>query len=86
MTREEKSVVIEELTAQLADNTNIYLTDISGLNAGSTSDLRRACYKANVQLNVVKNIKNDFNNMCINVSYIRNTSIFLPNNVFGFVY
>ncbi len=55
MTREEKSQVIEELTAQLADNANIYLTDISGLNAGSTSDLRRACYKANVQLNVVKN-------------------------------
>ena len=55
MTREEKSQVIEELTAQLADNNNIYLADISGLNAGSTSDLRRACYKANVKLNVVKN-------------------------------
>ncbi|WP_298761997.1 50S ribosomal protein L10 [uncultured Psychroserpens sp.] len=55
MTREEKSQVIEELTAQLADNANIYLTDISGLNAGSTSDLRRACFKANVKLNVVKN-------------------------------
>jgi large subunit ribosomal protein L10 len=55
MTREEKSQVIEELTAQLADNANIYLTDISGLNAGNTSDLRRACYKANVQLSVVKN-------------------------------
>jgi large subunit ribosomal protein L10 len=39
----------------LADNANIYLADISGLNAGSTSDLRRACYKANVQLSVVKN-------------------------------
>ena len=55
MTREEKSKVIEELTVQLADNTNIYLTDISGLNAGSTSDLRRACFKANVRLAVVKN-------------------------------
>ncbi|WP_460218104.1 50S ribosomal protein L10 [Psychroserpens sp. MEBiC05023] len=55
MTREEKSQVIEELTAQLADNTNIYLADISGLNAGNTSDLRRACFKANVTLNVVKN-------------------------------
>ncbi|MFD2915441.1 50S ribosomal protein L10 [Psychroserpens luteus] len=55
MTREEKSQVIEELTAQLADNANIYLADISGLNAGNTSDLRRACFKANVQLNVVKN-------------------------------
>lgn len=55
MTREEKSQVIEELTAQLADNTNIYLTDISGLDAVSTSNLRRACFKANVKLAVVKN-------------------------------
>ena len=55
MTREEKSQVIEELTAQLAENNNIYLADISGLNAGNTSDLRRACFKANVTLSVVKN-------------------------------
>lgn len=55
MTREEKSQVIEELTAQLASNTNIYLTDISGLNAKNTSDLRRACFKVNVKLAVVKN-------------------------------
>ncbi|WP_417213328.1 50S ribosomal protein L10 [Bizionia sp.] len=55
MTREEKSQVIKELTAQLADNNIIYLADISGLNAGSTSDLRRACYKANIKLAVVKN-------------------------------
>jgi len=55
MTREEKSQVIEELTVQLADNTNIYLTDISGLNSGITSDLRRACFKANIKLAVVKN-------------------------------
>ena len=55
MTREEKSLVIEELTAELANNANIYLADISGLNAGTTSDLRRACFKANVKLAVVKN-------------------------------
>lgn len=55
MTREEKSQVIEELTTQLAENSNIYLADISGLNAGMTSDLRRACFKANVRLAVVKN-------------------------------
>ena len=55
MTREEKSLVIEELTAQLADNVNIYLTDISGLNALDTSNLRRACFKADVKLAVVKN-------------------------------
>ena len=55
MTREEKSQVIEELTVQLADNANIYLADISGLNAGATSNLRRACFKADVKLAVVKN-------------------------------
>lgn len=55
MTREEKSQVIEELTAQLADNTNIYLTDISGLDAATTSKLRRACFKSNIKLAVVKN-------------------------------
>jgi large subunit ribosomal protein L10 len=55
MTREEKSQVIEELTAQLSENTNIYLADISGLNAETTSNLRRACFKANIKLAVVKN-------------------------------
>ncbi len=55
MTREEKSKVIKELTAELAESSNFYLTDISGLNAGTTSALRRACFKANVRLAVVKN-------------------------------
>ncbi len=55
MTREEKANVIQDLTAQLADNATIYLADISGLNASTTSDLRRACFKANVKLAVVKN-------------------------------
>ena len=55
MTREEKSKVIERLTAELADNTNIYMTDASGLNAIDTSKLRRACFKANIKLSVVKN-------------------------------
>jgi len=31
------------------------LADISGLNASDTSNLRRACFKANVKLAVVKN-------------------------------
>ena len=55
MTREEKSLVIEDLTAQLSENNNIYIADISGLDAGVTSSLRRACFKANVSLSVVKN-------------------------------
>jgi len=55
MTREEKANVIEDLTTQLADSSTIYLADISGLDAGTTSDLRRACFKANIKLAVVKN-------------------------------
>jgi len=55
MTREEKSIVIEDLTAQLAENNTIYLADISGLDAGVTSNLRRACFKSNVSIAVVKN-------------------------------
>ncbi len=55
MTREEKSLVIEDLTAQLAENNTIYLADISGLDAGVTSNLRRACFKSNVSIAVVKN-------------------------------
>jgi len=54
MTREEKSRVIEDLTAQLADSNVVYIADISNLNAETTSNLRRACFKAGIQLNVVK--------------------------------
>ncbi len=55
MTREDKSIAIQDLTAQLADTKVIYVADISGLNASTTSDLRRACFKAGIKLEVVKN-------------------------------
>ncbi len=55
MTREEKSIVIKELTDKLAETSSIYFTDISGLDAQNTTKLRRACFKANVKLLVVKN-------------------------------
>ncbi len=55
MTRAEKAQVIEDLTAQLTEEKIIYIADISGLDALTTSDLRRACFKANVKLTVVKN-------------------------------
>ena len=55
MTKEEKSIAIENLTAQLAGVNVIYLADISGLDAVSTTNLRRACFKAGIKLEVVKN-------------------------------
>ncbi len=55
MTREEKSIAIEDLTAKLGEANIIYIADTSGLNAETTSNLRRACFKAGIKLEVVKN-------------------------------
>ena len=55
MTREQKSIAIKDLTAKLADNNIMYIADTSGLNAETTSNLRRACYKAGIKLEVIKN-------------------------------
>ncbi len=55
MTRNEKSTVIENLTTLLTDSKTIYLADISAMDAESTSNLRRACFNANVSIEVVKN-------------------------------
>ena len=55
MTREEKDLQITELTQMLADNSVLYLTDATGLNAEQTTQLRRACYKNDVRMQVVKN-------------------------------
>ncbi|MCK5788061.1 MAG: 50S ribosomal protein L10 [Chlamydiia bacterium] len=55
MTKNEKSTVIEELTTLLKENNTVYLADLSSMDAESTSNLRRACFKAEVSLSVVKN-------------------------------
>ncbi len=54
-TREEKAQLIDELTDKLSQYNVIYLVDILGLDAQTTSDLRRACHKQDVKLKVVKN-------------------------------
>jgi len=55
MTKQDKANMIDELQAVLAEAKIIYLADIDGLNAVNTTELRRACYKSNVSLRVVKN-------------------------------
>ena len=55
MRREEKSAIIENLTAKLKEYSHFYLTDTAALNAADTSDLRRMCFKNDVKLIVVKN-------------------------------
>ena len=55
MTREEKNAIIDALTEQINSRGHLYLTDISTMNAGDTSDLRRKCFEKDIKLIVVKN-------------------------------
>ncbi|MEK9613328.1 MAG: 50S ribosomal protein L10 [Flavobacteriaceae bacterium] len=55
MTRQEKYDAIENLKETLAGVKTLYLADIEGLDATQTTALRRACYKENIKLQVVKN-------------------------------
>lgn len=55
MKKEDKSAIIEQLSATLKEYDNFYITDIEALNAAKTSSLRKACYKNDIKLIVVKN-------------------------------
>lgn len=55
MKSSEKKVIINNLQEQIDSYNHFYLTDISGLNAEKTSDLRRLCFNQNIKLVVVKN-------------------------------
>ncbi|HLV52200.1 MAG TPA: 50S ribosomal protein L10 [Flavobacterium sp.] len=55
MTKEQKAQMIDELSAVLAESNIVYLADISGLDAANTTELRRACFKGDISLRVVKN-------------------------------
>ena len=55
MRKEEKAQILESIAAQLQETPNFYITDISGLNAGQTSKLRRECFEKGIKLVVVKN-------------------------------
>ncbi|MEA1885747.1 MAG: 50S ribosomal protein L10 [Bacteroidota bacterium] len=55
MKREEKQAIIDSLAEQFEEYSHFYLTDIAELNAANTSDLRRACFKKDIKMIVVKN-------------------------------
>jgi large subunit ribosomal protein L10 len=55
MTRQEKHDAIENLKEALVSVKTLYLADIEGLDARQTNALRRACFKENIKLQVVKN-------------------------------
>lgn len=55
MRKEDKSTVIEQIANTIKEYNHFYLVDLTALNAEKTSALRRACYKADIKLLVVKN-------------------------------
>ncbi len=55
MRKEDKNAIIEQLQAQLGEYAHFYVTNIEGLNAAKTSELRRECFKNQIKLVVVKN-------------------------------
>ena len=55
MRKEVKDTIIVELGQLLKDYAHFYLVDVTGLNAGATSALRRKCFKQEVKMGVVKN-------------------------------
>ena len=55
MNKDQKQNIIDIIKSQLDSTSTIYITDCSGLDAVSTSKLRRECFKSNIKLSVVKN-------------------------------
>jgi large subunit ribosomal protein L10 len=55
MTREEKSIIINDLVEKFSQNDNFYITDASGMSVAQTNDLRRLCFEKGIEYKVVKN-------------------------------
>lgn len=55
MRKEDKGTIIEQIAATVKEYPHFYLVDLTAMNAEKTSALRRACFKANIELMVVKN-------------------------------
>ncbi|EFA91503.1 ribosomal protein L10 [Hoylesella buccalis ATCC 35310] len=55
MKKEVKDTIIVEIGEKLKEFPHFYLVDLTGLNAGATSALRRKCFKHEIKMVVVKN-------------------------------
>ena len=55
MKKEDKGIAIENIAKTISEYSSFYLVETAGLNAEKTSELRRACFNADVKLLVVKN-------------------------------
>ena len=55
MRKEDKGVIIGQIADTVKQYGHFYLVDTTAMDAASTSDLRRKCFKAGIKLVVVKN-------------------------------
>ncbi|MEK6782664.1 MAG: 50S ribosomal protein L10 [Bacteroidota bacterium] len=55
MTKEEKELVIDELTEKFSQHPHFYITDASGLTVAQINAFRRICFKGGVEYRVYKN-------------------------------
>ncbi len=55
MRKEDKGLIINQLAETVKQYGHFYLVDTTAMDAASTSDLRRKCFKAGIKMIVVKN-------------------------------
>lgn len=55
MRKEDKGAIISQLADTVKQYGHFYLVDTTAMDAASTSELRRKCFKAGIKLMVVKN-------------------------------
>ncbi|TRX64313.1 50S ribosomal protein L10 [Carboxylicivirga sp. M1479] len=55
MRKEDKSIIVNELLSNLNEYSHFYVTEAGGLNAETSSNLRRTCFKEEVKMVMVKN-------------------------------
>ena len=55
MKKEDKALIIEKIADTIRQYNGFYLVETAGLDAEKTSELRRACFNADIKLVVVKN-------------------------------
>ena len=55
MRKEDKNTIIKQLAETVQEYGHFYLVDVTAMDAAATSELRRACFKADIKLMLVKN-------------------------------
>ncbi|MFT7247755.1 MAG: large subunit ribosomal protein L10 [Arcticibacterium sp.] len=55
MNRQDKGVIIQDLSEKFQSNPFFYITDASGMTVANTNKLRRLCFERGIEYKVIKN-------------------------------